>query len=228
MSLTAIVSYDDTENDHDALALGRVLAEVGTDLTLAYVRHAKRPEHSEEQLEQHEAQTLLERGAERLEDLDVEQRVVVSASTGEGLGWLAEQEHADIVAFGSDYRTAFGHVSPGRSAQTLLEGGPAAIALAPAGYHADSPEIRAVGVLAAPGDDETLETARDLAEAFGARITRDERDVDLLVVGSRIEAPHGRVMVSAHSQKEIENATFPVLVLARGVPLQFPTPALAA
>ena len=228
MSLNAIVSYDDTENDHDALALGRVLAEAGADLTLAYVRHANHPDTDEELREQREAEALLERGAERLDDFHVEHRIVVSPSTGEGLGTLADQEDADLVVFGSDYRTAFGHVSPGRSAQRLLEGGPAAIALAPSGYHADSPHIRTVGVLAAPGDDETLETARELAEAFGARLTRDERHVDVLVVGSRIEAPHGRVMVSAQSQKQIENATFPVLVLARGAQLRFPTPALAA
>ena len=32
MSLNAIVSYDDTSNDHDALMLGRVLAEAGARL----------------------------------------------------------------------------------------------------------------------------------------------------------------------------------------------------
>ena len=39
MAAQAIVSYDDTHNDHDALILGRVLAEAGAELTLAYVRH---------------------------------------------------------------------------------------------------------------------------------------------------------------------------------------------
>src|SRR5436309_15880882 len=129
MSLNAIVSYDDTENDHDALALGRVLADAGAELTLAYVRHATRPESSEEQHEQHEAEALLERGAERLADFGVEHRVVVSASTGEGLGRLAEHEDADLDVLGADYRTGFGHVSPGRSAQNLAEGGPGALAL---------------------------------------------------------------------------------------------------
>ena len=39
MGPKTIVSYDDTLNDHDALALGRVLAEAGAELELAYVRH---------------------------------------------------------------------------------------------------------------------------------------------------------------------------------------------
>jgi len=229
MSLHAIVSYDDTDNDLDALALGRVLAEAGASLTLAYVRHTTQSERSREELEEHEAETLLERGAQRLDDVHVEQRVIVSASTGEGLKWLAEEQGADIVVFGSDYRTAFGHVTPGRSAQTLLEGGPAALALAPAGYHVDqNAKIRTIGVLAAPGDDAALQTARQLADAFDATLTRDERHVDLLIVGSRSEAPEGRVMVTAQAQNAIEDAAFPVLVLARGVTLRLPTPAAAA
>ena len=222
MSLHAIVSYDDTDNDHDALMLGRVLAEAGARLTLAYVRHTTLSERSREELEEHEAEALLERGARHLGDSEVERRVVLSASTGEGLKWLAEEEEADLVIFGSDYRTPSSHVAPQRSAQRLLDGGPAAVAIAPANYRADrTRRIRTIGVLAAPGDDAALETARDLADAVGATLTRDERRVDLLIVGSRSEAPEGRVMISSHVQNEIENATSPVLVVARGVPLHF-------
>src|SRR5207248_5348697 len=205
MSLNAIVSYDDTLNDHDALMLARVLAQAGARLTLAYVRHTTQIQRDREELEEHEAEALLERGARWLGDLDVARRVVVSASTGEGLKWLADQDEADIVVFGSDYRTAAGHVSPQQSAQTLLEGGPAAVAIAPANYRSDrSPRIGTVGVLAAPGDDAAIETARELADSLGARVTRDERHVDLLVVGSRIEAPEGRVMITAQAQNEID------------------------
>ena len=39
MAPKTIVSYDDTLNDHDALALARVLAKAGATLELAYVRH---------------------------------------------------------------------------------------------------------------------------------------------------------------------------------------------
>jgi nucleotide-binding universal stress UspA family protein len=222
MALDAIVSYDDTENDHDALMLGRVLVDAGAQLTLAYVRHSTRSERSREELEEHEADALLQRGARWLGDIESERRVIVSASTGEGLKWLAEQEEADIVVFGSDYRTAAGHVAPQHSAQTLLEGGPAAVAIAPANYRsARRPQIHTIGVLAFPGDDSAIATARELADSLGATVTRDERHVDLLVVGSRIEAPEGHVMVTAQAQNEIENATAPVLVVPRGVTLHF-------
>jgi len=223
MAPKAIVSYDDTPNDHDALSLGRVLADAGTELTLAYVRHSTRDRQDREQLEEHEAEALLERGARTLGDLHVERRVVVSASTPEGLRWLAEEEGADIIVFGSDYRTAAGHIAPQHSAQTLLEGGPAAIAIAPANFRSEHvSRFGRIGLLAAPGDDAALETARDLAESLGARVTRDEPYVDLLVVGSRPEAPERRVMITAHAQKALENATCPVLVVPRGVTVRFP------
>jgi nucleotide-binding universal stress UspA family protein len=222
MAPHAIVSYDDTENDHDALMLGRILGEAGAQLTLAYVRHTTETQRTREELEEHEAEALLQRGARWLEDDDVERRVVVSGSTGEGLAWLAEQEEADIIVFGSDYRTAAGHVALGRSVQMLLEGGRAALAIAPANYRSRrAPEINTVGVLPAPSNEDAVETARGLAERFGATLVQDGRRVDLLVVGSRPEAPAGRVMISSAAQNSIEEASSPVLVLARGLPLRF-------
>jgi nucleotide-binding universal stress UspA family protein len=223
MSTKAIVSYDDTPNDYDALIFARVLAEAGAEPILAYVRHATQAEHGREQLEEHEAGALLERGARTLGDLDVERRVIVNASTAEGIRTLVESEHADIVVFGSDYRTAAGHVSPQRSAEALLEGGPAAIALAPANYRSDHiSRFGRIGVLADPGDDAAIETARELGESLGARVSRDEPYVDLLVVGSRLEAPEGQVMISSSAWNALENATSPVLVVPRGVTLRFP------
>ena len=165
MAPHAIVSYDDTQNDHDALALGRTLRDAGARLTLAYVRHCTHRRPDDEELSQHEAEALLVRGALSLDDQSIERRVVLSASTGEGLGWLAAQEGADIVVFGSDYRTPSGRVAIGRSAQTLLEGGPAALALAPAGYAArGARDIATIGVLRGSADEAAIETAFSIAE----------------------------------------------------------------
>lgn len=223
MAPKTIISYDDTVNDLDALALGKMLADAGAELILAYVRHTTQVEHTREELEAVGAEALLERGAEWLGDPYVERRVVVSGSTGEGLRHLAEQEGADIVVFGADYRTAPGHVAPQQSAMRLLEGGSTAIALAPANYRNHlATRLGAIGVLAVPGDDATIATARELADSFEARLTRDERKVDLLVVGSRSEAPEGRVMITSQARNAIENATCPVLVLPRGVTISFP------
>ncbi len=225
----AIISYDDTLNDHDALAFGRLLGQAGAELMLAYVRHTSHAQRSREELEEHEARSLLDRGARWLDDLDVERRVVVSASTGTGLRWLAEHEHADIVVFGSDYRTPAHRVSPQHSAQALLEGGSVAVAIAPANFRAQHDRhIGRIGVLAGAGDDAALTTANELAARLGATVTTGENPCDLLVVGSRPEAQAGQVMITAQAQNAIENAGGPVIVLARGVALGFEAPLFIA
>ncbi len=224
MALHAIISYDDSLNDHDALMLGRVLGELGTVLTLAYVRHSTRERPDHERVEGHAAEALLERGAQWLDDSTVDRRVVVNASTGEGLGWLAEHVQADIIVFGSEYRTSSGHVSIGRSAHSLLERGPAAVAIAPAGYQSSRHgDIATIGVLPGSADEASIETAFSLASLLNATVVDREHRVDLLVVGSRAEAPVGRVILSSRSQNAIEEATSPVLVVARGAALQFET-----
>jgi nucleotide-binding universal stress UspA family protein len=221
MAPHAIVSYDDTQNDHDALTLGRTLRDGGATLTLAYVRHATHSRPDVEELSQHEAEALLVRGALSLDDQSVPRRVVLSASTGEGLGWLAASEHADIIVFGSDYRTPTGRVAIGRTAQTLLEGGPAALALAPAGYASAAHGVASIGVLSGSADEAAIETAFSLADRVEAKVVDADRGVDLLVVGSRREAREGRVMITSRAANAIEQATAPVLIVARGVPLSF-------
>jgi nucleotide-binding universal stress UspA family protein len=228
MANHAIISYDDTQDDHDALMMGRVLAEIDATLTLAYVRHAvqSRPDH--EELAHGEAEALLGRGADWLGRPEVGRRIVISPSTGQGLAWLAEQEQADIIAFGSDYRTRPGHVSVGRSAQTLLERGPAAVAIAPAGYRSRYRKIETIGVLPGSADEAAIETAFSLAARFSGTVVDRDHGVDLLVVGSRPEAPEGRVMISSRSLATIDDATAPVLVVPRGVALHFESTLLTA
>src|SRR5579862_9762633 len=97
MSLTTIVSYDGTPNDTDALTLARVLGEAGARLILAYVRH------DADAADASVAQELLDRGAIALGGAEVETRVVVHASTSEGLRELARNEEAELIVFGSDY-----------------------------------------------------------------------------------------------------------------------------
>ncbi len=220
----AIISYDDTLGDHDALGLGRLLAEAGAQLTLAYVRHAAQADRDRELVAEHQAAILLECGARRLDDPYVDRRVVLSGCTADGLGWLAEHERADLIVFGSEYRTAAGRVAPCRSAQALLERGPAAVAIAPAAYGAIAePRIETIGVLSGSADEAAIETAFSLADRLDATVVDGDRRVDLLVIGSRAEAPAGRVTISSRSQHAIEEATSPVIVVARGAALRFET-----
>ena len=217
MALKIIVSYDDTDNDRDALALGRLLAFSGAELSLAYVRHSVGGA-----LEEKEAEEMLARGAASVGAPDMPRHVVVNAGTSVGLTELAERENADVIVFGSEYRTAPGTVKPGIPAHKLLLGGPAAIAVAPAGLRSHpSVSVNTVGLID-EGDEGARQTADSLAGALGAGVgDPGAGPVDLLVVGSRPESPRGKVTLSAASDYAVEAATCPVLVTPRGASLDF-------
>jgi nucleotide-binding universal stress UspA family protein len=215
MATKVIVSYDGTDNDRDALALGRVLAQAGASLELAYVRHRANGQVA--------AQELLDAGVEELREGDVPTHVVHSGSTPEGLRELAVALDAQVVVFGSEYRTAKGHVDPQKSARRLIEGGPIAVALAPAGFHGDQTfQVETVGAVAEDGDPCVLETAELLAAKLGGAVAaKATKDVDLMVVGSKPGTVTGRVTISAAAEYLIELARCPVVVLPRGVALAF-------
>jgi nucleotide-binding universal stress UspA family protein len=220
-----IVSYDGTDNDRDALALGRLLGELGGEISLAYVRHTQQPDSAREALEEKEAKELLEGGAKELGDESIPRHVVVHASTGAGLWELAEREKADVIVFGSDYRTAEGAVLPGTSAQRMLTGGPVAVAIAPAGYWNHEPQIKSIGVLAEDdGDEAASETATSLAAALGATVSDRHDGTDLVVVGSSPASPKGHLNLSARAGYAIETAHSPVIAVPRGTALEFGKP----
>jgi nucleotide-binding universal stress UspA family protein len=227
MAITIIVSYDGTDNDQDALALGRLFGEAGASLALAYVRHAKESQERREELAQQDAERLLESGAERLGQPDVPRYVVLSASTSEGLRALTQQQGADVIVFGSDYRTAPGHVAPGTSAQQLLEDGPAAVAIAPAGLRDRVPlRIETLAAVEEGDDPSASQTAEALAGRLGATVEgRPAHEVDLLVISSHTDAPAGRVSISGAAGYLIETVGCPVLVVPRGTPVRFDAPA---
>ena len=216
-----IVSYDGTANEDDAIALGRVFAQAGGEVALAYVRHSQEPDLDRERLAQSEAEELLARGATLFGDVDVARYVVTDRSTPEGLRALAEREGASVVAFCSDSHTANGHISIGNSAQQLLEGGPVAVAIAPVGLADSEPHVRSV-VAIGDADGGARATADSLAQALGANVAPVANDdAGLLVVDSRPDAVEGHVSLSASATHVIEIARCPVLVLPRGVALSF-------
>ncbi|HEX5852866.1 MAG TPA: universal stress protein [Solirubrobacteraceae bacterium] len=223
MSTKIIVSYDGTANEVDAIALGRVFGHAGGEVSLAYVRHTPETDSAREEIAQREAQGLLDRGVELLGDAGAKRHVVTDRSTPEGLGTLAASEGADVIVFCSDSHTAKGHVAVGNSAQRLLEGGSAAVAIAPAGL-AGRVEGAAVKRIVAVGDGDggARETAEALAGALGASVAPVVNDeADLLVIDSRSDAEPGRVSISSSAAHLIETAACPVLVLPRGARLAF-------
>jgi nucleotide-binding universal stress UspA family protein len=223
MATKIIVSYDGSDNDRDALALGRLLGSAGASLELAYVRHALEAETGRERFAEHEAEALLQAGAVALGTPEMPVHVVLSASTSEGLRDLAVREHADVIVFGSEYRTAIGHLDPQASARRLMDGGPVALALAPAGFAERSDfSVETVAAVGDDGDPAAQETAERLAARFGGTVAvRGGNGADLMVVGSKPGGVTGRVIVSAAAEYLIELARCPVLILPRGVALTF-------
>ncbi len=223
MATKIIVSYDGTDNDRDALALGKLLGGAPATIELAYVRHAHEAESGRERLAEDDAGALLASGASALGRPDIPRHVVLSASTPEGLRTLAVSEQADVIVFGSEYRTAPGHVDPQASARRLLDGGPVAVAIAPAGFAEQAAyAVRTIAAISEEGDPCTLETAQALAAHFGATVVEHASgSVDFVVVGSKPGTVNGRVTISAAAEYLIELTRCPVLVLPRGVAVSF-------
>jgi nucleotide-binding universal stress UspA family protein len=222
MPAKIIVSYDGTANEDDAVALGRLFGRAGAEVSLAYVRHSPEADSAREAIAQDEAERVLDRGADLLGDPHAARHVVTDRSTPEGLAALAEAQDADVIVFCSDSHTAKGHVAVGNSAERLLEGGRAAVAIAPVDLAERADPGIAKIVAIGDGDGGARETADALAAAFGASVERVAgEDSSLLVIDSRPEVEPGRVGLSSSAAHLIEIATSPVLVLPRGKRLQF-------
>ena len=223
MAPHAIVSYDASPVDRDALALAGWLRDAGATLTLAYVRHRAETRADHELIADVGAEGRLREGAERLGDPWLDRRVVTSPSTALGLGELALALGADAIVFGSEHRTPQGRIGVGRVAGALMENGPAALALAPAGFAASvaPPDLGRIGILPGAADEAAIETAYSLAARHRATVVSAGHGVDLLIVGSRPEAAERRVLVTSSAAGAIEEARVPVLVTARGVALDF-------
>lgn len=217
-----IVSYDGTRNDRDALALGRLLEAAGADISLAYVRHASERDPKRDAEAQAEAEHLLAVGAGHLAGDGIGKHVVLNRSTADGLRALAGELGADVIVFGSSYRTPEGQVGVPHTAQQLLDAEPAlSLAVAPAGLRREPVElsIGTVGLYDEDDDEPSHATAQSLAHALGAVTTDGE--ADLLVIASRPDARAGHLLLSSRARAYLDQARCPVLALPRNGVLAF-------
>lgn len=219
MSADVIVSYDGTANDEDALALASLLGAGGVVLALAYVRHARQWDPGREEIAEHDAQRLLARGALGLEDPAVACHVVVNPSTPAGLRELAHREGASMIVFGSEYRTPPGRAEPGTSAQSLLDGGDVAVAVAAAGLRVRrDATLASIAVVGDGDDDAPARTAQRLAEMLGASVVDSGAPADLVVVGSQANGTPGRIRLSGSARAALNAVRGSVLVVPCAAP----------
>lgn len=98
---------------------------------------------------------------------------VPASTVGRGLHQLAEDVDADLIVVGSSQRSTIGRVVLGDDARAALNGAPAAVAIAPAGYATLAGAWRSIGVGydGSPESEGALAAARQLARAGGAAIS---------------------------------------------------------
>jgi nucleotide-binding universal stress UspA family protein len=173
-----------------------------------------------EQIGEYDAARRLESGATWLEDPDISRHIVIDPSTSNGLSTLAAAEGAELILFGSDYRTPPGRVEPGGAAQGLLTGGSVAIGVAEAGLRTNAgAPLKTISVAGEPGGA-AAQTAESLAAALGAEIVPGDK-ADLILVDSQPGAPEGKVALGGSTRSLLDSARGSVIVLPRSTPLGF-------
>jgi nucleotide-binding universal stress UspA family protein len=183
-----IVVGVDERGGLDAIALATKLVSAGGGMTLAlvgrrdsYLAHAiaaAGPDatRSYEEAQRDDALQLLETARDRSlterPGVDVELRYVLSGSVGRGLHELAEQTGADLIVLGSSRRGVLGRVLLGDDTRAALNGAPASVAVAPAGYRDRGPGIQTIGVGydGSPESEHALQLARELAAEHHAKL----------------------------------------------------------
>jgi nucleotide-binding universal stress UspA family protein len=118
------------------------------------------------------ARALAEMGAP-VDHADVEVELVRAPSPAHGLHHLAQRDLADLVVLGSSGRAALGRTGAGSVGERLFQGGPCAVAVAPAGYAGESARaLGRVGVAYDGGDESRAAVAEAgaLARSLGATL----------------------------------------------------------
>ena len=224
MAPRAIISYDDTPGDHDALMLGRILADAGASLTLAYVRHCTQSE-------------LLAGGARGARGRDAaraRRRMVLGspcrrAHRGEPVhrrrdcvGWPSRRRPTSSCSARTTGPRRDTSLRSARRRPCSRAGRPRSRSRPPATTASGHPGFTGSGCSRSP---ETTRRSPPPARSPTASARRSRATSPTSTCWSSGRAwrpPPGHVLISAHAQNVIENATCPVLVVPHGVTLDFP------
>lgn len=183
-----VVGYDGSERGHDALALGKTLAELlrgarggAVELLVALV-YPEGPVGSSglrtlDGAHRSQAQRILDGARRAWPELGAGAFVLAQAgSPAAGLHRLALEHGADALVVGASHHGAAGRVFPGSATEQTLHGAPCAVLVAPPGYAGASRPLRRIGV----AYDGSQEARHALAAA--RRIVRRRDDVTLVVI----------------------------------------------
>jgi nucleotide-binding universal stress UspA family protein len=186
-----VVGVNEGEGGLDALALAKNLGAPGATLNLAYVLGsgpyvgvgpakeyaADASSRSIEEFERRRAVQILETARDRADlprtGLALELYCLTALSVGRALHTLAEAQRADLIVLGSSRRRGLDRVLIGDDTRDGLNGAPAPVAVAPAGYAPHAHRIHTIGVGydASPESLHAVQVARALAKQYGAKLS---------------------------------------------------------
>jgi nucleotide-binding universal stress UspA family protein len=204
---TVIVGVDGSDASRDALALGQMLGGPSGRLLVVHV-HPFGPLSSlmgageYEDVVRATADSIFTHAREILDDAtDRELRLVSKRSPAEGLGTIAADAGAALVAVGSSRRSRLERVLAGSVAEDLLSGAPVPVAVAPRGF-ADAARALdpAIGCAydGSPESEGALRLAAELAQGLNARLR-------VISVHQRIPFG-GQVSVTAVGYRSVNDA----------------------
>ena len=172
-----LVGLDERDGGRDALELARVLGNgervSALLVTVLYagaipIDYAIPPEEVPG-----EVGTLFDEARQKLSGIEVETQAYEGGSPAGILTRIAENEDFDAIVIGSPHRGALGQVMIGSVANSLLNGAPADVAVAPRGYadaeHA-APRTIAVGYDGSPESRAALRHAEAIAHRSSAKL----------------------------------------------------------
>ncbi len=180
MFRNVVVGVNDDEGGRDAIALAKMLAASGSELTLAQVYQGdskvSRDARPDYEAWQHERIRELLENRRGETGVEAEVRWYGSPSVGRGLHELAELTGADLLVIGSSRRSLLGRVLIGDDTRAALNGAPCAVAIAPAGYSREPAVMREVGVGydASPESEAALALARMIASEHDSKLSAFE------------------------------------------------------
>jgi nucleotide-binding universal stress UspA family protein len=176
---TVIVGVDGSDASRDALALGQMLGGPNGRLLVVHV-HPFGPlsslmgEGEYEDVVRTTADSIFAHARDVLDDAtDRELRLVSKRSPAEGLGSIAADAGAALVAVGSSRRSRLERVLAGSVAEDLMSGAPVPVAVAPRGFaDAARPDNPAIGCAydGSPESEGALRLATELAQELDGRL----------------------------------------------------------